>query len=247
MTIFIDGLDPSIRTLVARHREQRPRHELTYQELAQFARDEGDAYRARRQVTVQPKVPRIPRASIVDRAQANMLLTPVPSVATGSGHSHDDLFIIGSEQELESDRTSDLPSTDPSIQAPPQQEAGNELESADSEVDATLYASAGPPRIARPQPVPFQNAGTSRARPGWVDRNRHQPQPPTCDASIICQTCYAPGHYANECKLQFHHFLQIVKNFDALPNEQRAALLRRSYDRALSLSRLDQGPAEEKK
>ena len=44
MKIFIDGLDPSIRTLVARHREQRPRHKLSYQELAQFARDEGDEY-----------------------------------------------------------------------------------------------------------------------------------------------------------------------------------------------------------
>ena len=46
MTFFINGLSPTIRNIVARHRESQPRRSLTYEELVQFARDEGESHRA---------------------------------------------------------------------------------------------------------------------------------------------------------------------------------------------------------
>jgi len=45
MTLFVDGLDPAIKALVARFRESHRR--TTYLELVQYARAEGDALRAR--------------------------------------------------------------------------------------------------------------------------------------------------------------------------------------------------------
>ena len=47
MTTFVNGLSPTIRTLVARFRETPPVRHLTFMTLTQFARDEGIAYRAR--------------------------------------------------------------------------------------------------------------------------------------------------------------------------------------------------------
>ena len=47
MTIFVDGLQPEIRTTVARYREDQPRYEMTLERLIHHAQDEGDALRAR--------------------------------------------------------------------------------------------------------------------------------------------------------------------------------------------------------
>ena len=47
MTFFVDGLQPELRTTVARYREDQPRHEMTLERLVHHAQDEGDALRAR--------------------------------------------------------------------------------------------------------------------------------------------------------------------------------------------------------
>lgn len=47
MTTFVNGLSPTIRSLVARHRETPAAQHLSFTALTQFARDEGLAYRAR--------------------------------------------------------------------------------------------------------------------------------------------------------------------------------------------------------
>lgn len=44
-TMLIDGLDPTIKTLVGRHQKHRP--QLTYLGLVQYSRAEGDALCAR--------------------------------------------------------------------------------------------------------------------------------------------------------------------------------------------------------
>lgn len=49
--MFIDELDPPIKTLVAHYREQHPK--VTYLELIQFTRAEGEALRARDSSTQQ--------------------------------------------------------------------------------------------------------------------------------------------------------------------------------------------------
>ena len=47
MTLFINGLIPEIQSVVARYREKNPRDSLQYEDLVQFARDEGITLRAR--------------------------------------------------------------------------------------------------------------------------------------------------------------------------------------------------------
>ena len=47
MTFFVNGLLPSIQTIVARHRESQHRRTLSYEDLVQFAQDEGESHRAR--------------------------------------------------------------------------------------------------------------------------------------------------------------------------------------------------------
>ena len=46
-TFFINGLHPAIRSIVARFRESQPRRCVTFDAIVHYARDEGDAYRAR--------------------------------------------------------------------------------------------------------------------------------------------------------------------------------------------------------
>ena len=127
-------------------------------------------------------------------------------------------MLVGGGPELGSDRTSDLPSTEPppsdlvpTAPAPPS--LAGDPTSAEAEVDATLYAAGPIRRVVRPLALPYQNSATSRSRPGWIDnRNLYQPQQPTRDPSIICHTCYAGGHYASECKLPLNSFQMIVNN-----------------------------------
>lgn len=43
MTLFVDVLDPTIRSLVARRREETPRADLTFEGPFHFEQYEGDA------------------------------------------------------------------------------------------------------------------------------------------------------------------------------------------------------------
>ena len=54
MNVFTDGLNSATRTLVARYCESAGRS-LTLQQLAAFARDEGEAYRDRQPGPNRPK------------------------------------------------------------------------------------------------------------------------------------------------------------------------------------------------
>lgn len=47
ITVFVDGLLPTTQTVVARYRESVSRDELTFDRIANYARDEGDSHRAR--------------------------------------------------------------------------------------------------------------------------------------------------------------------------------------------------------
>ena len=47
MSFFVDGLQPELRTTVARYREDQPQQEMTLERLVHHSQDEGDALRAR--------------------------------------------------------------------------------------------------------------------------------------------------------------------------------------------------------
>ena len=78
MTFFIDGLRSEIRTIVARFRENEYRQDMTYERLIQFAKDEGDAFRARATSSTIPRTARIP-ARIVPGILRTNRKSPPPS------------------------------------------------------------------------------------------------------------------------------------------------------------------------
>ena len=45
MTFFVNGLLPSIQTVACLHRESQAHRDLSYEELVQFAQDEGESHR----------------------------------------------------------------------------------------------------------------------------------------------------------------------------------------------------------
>ena len=53
MTYYVDGLNNTIRMVVAQYRENVPRRDLTFEGLCHFARSEDDAHRARMEQIVK--------------------------------------------------------------------------------------------------------------------------------------------------------------------------------------------------
>ena len=106
MTFFINGLNMSIRSIVARHRESQPRRSLTFHVLVLYARDEGEAIRAQ-QASQQHRKP--PNRAVHWMEEGST------SKSSGKGREEHALIIP------ESDATSQLPSTLPS-EPPPERE-----------------------------------------------------------------------------------------------------------------------------
>lgn len=146
MTLFVDDLLPETRTIVARFREQQPRYELTYEHLVQYARDEGDACRARNPTR---KAERSHIGNVVTTARRSVHFLE-PSIE-GSVTNPDDRR-VGEPLHLvdESVATSELPST----------------EASDEQL---LYAgSFNRERRVMPPKINLADANTTRDRVGWV-------------------------------------------------------------------------------
>ncbi len=88
MAQFVDGLHVSTRSLVARHRERTPRDRLTYTDLAQFAQDEGDAYRGR-QPSLKPVRATPEQALVVNPDDENDCAPPDNTDNQHQGHYDD--------------------------------------------------------------------------------------------------------------------------------------------------------------
>ena len=251
MTIFIDGLNPSIRTLVARYREQQSRHDLTFQQLVQYARDEGEAYRARLQnATPAPRnilaTPAATNRNGGRPRQALLLSQPATShrsseVSPAAGQ-HELLYIqegsVNDTDGLASVPTSELPSTE---DVAPQEPNGR------NEDDPLLY---GERRVVPYTPAPAlaqQPPGMHRQRPGWVDtRSRVEPPPVNRGQHIICHACYGRGHFANECTLPFREFMTIIRQYEQLNEEEKKSTNPQSYNAAKATSRLGNDDSQPK-
>lgn len=242
MTIFIDGLNPTIRTLVARYREQQGRHELTFQQLVQYARDEGEAYRARLQ-TGTPAPRNVLAAPATNtrtggRPRQALLLSPAPSSARSSEASHRtgqaELFYV---QESAAYETDPLPSV-PTSELPSTEEGQVEPPNGDTEADPMLYGERRMVSFVPAPRVPYQPPGVNRQRPGWVDpRNRSEPPPRGQD--VICHSCYGRAHFANECTHPFRESATIVRNYEQLSAEEKLTTNPRSYEAAKAVAKLD--------
>ena len=242
MTMFIDGLDPGIRSLVARHREgqrdkTRGRGLFTYLDLVRFAQNEGDALRARRpRLASKPPDPRVSarrsplRGNTLLRGQSptrgrapNLLLdSPEDSRLTRSaGVSHprmdDELYLLPDDGIV---ATSDVHST---------------VETAEPSDSAMLVQ--GHNRIPAPRvPHQGQDRATRFNRPGWVDNRRVNAKPDRPQA-LVCYSCYALGHTSPDCVGNSNMEPErVMRNFQSLSPSAQQHVPADSYWRAKALN-----------
>ena len=215
--LFIDGLNPVIKPLVARYNKQS--RKATYIQVVEYAFEEGSAHRARagsqRNTDVLLRNP-TPKPSRAQPRSVNLLenYPPQSGWASHLGSQTNDgsgeLHLI----QPDSVDTDELPST------------------AEETIDATqgaepiLIANRQYRRV-QPSGIPLADRQTKANRPGWIDRTQpsgyerrgsqaSQASKPTGDE--YCYSCYAPGHISPDCRLDLAKFaLLVMRNFENLP------------------------------
>ena len=234
MTLFIDGLNPGIRSLVARHREaerrynRRKRDKLTYLDLVQYAQNEGDACRARMtprngEPTTRKQVG-FARYSTANgnTSGARRVMTmesPPDSRETRQGRSgYEDALNLLQEGNT-SLPTNYLPTS-------------SEVPTSDRE----SLMLAQEKRVPAPH-IPHQDARTRQSRPGWAGYARGTARSDTPPGRIICHTCYVPNHTVRTCTISVsvEEAGRIARNFENLSQEDKARIPADNYWRAKAL------------
>ena len=223
INVFVNGLHSAIRTIVSRFRRSQPRSSVTFDLIVSFARDEGDAYRARTpasRVNVTPVIPRVAAAKSpppkprtrqhVQFAEADVETIPPSSPPA---HFSEDL-LLADHGAPSSIATSELPSTvaDEPVLAMPE-----------SPTIAIAEASrpASSPCLSIRTLVPVGELGPHRS---VTNATTKAITPTKCRVSI--------GDYA-----------MIVENFQKLTPEQRTRVPPDNYKLACRLadpSKIDQ-------
>lgn len=215
ITIFVHGLQPATRSIVSRFRRDQPRSMLTFDRVVSFARDEGDAYRARvrqpRSGTPPPPSRASPRHTstvkpATDRSVHFLDPSQTPSLATGSQYQGDAILLADYNDGQLSAATADLPST-----------IGEEVDQDAALAIIERQKGGGRPPSPRVRPHPIPHA--PRPPPGWkTDR----PTP-------ICHKCYDHGHYSPDCRVSIADFELIAKNYQSLSADDKARVPDKNY------------------
>ncbi|CAN8062282.1 unnamed protein product [Agarophyton chilense] len=211
ITLYIDGLDPSIKSLVARYREKHGR--VSFLELVQFAKAEGDAARARgsprRSVAFGTSMGKEKiSARVNQRSKLLHLESPVDSrdssFAPKESDSHEEAV------HLMECTDSSVPTVD--------------LPHSESQDEEALMAMEGRGPMCRPYKVPPQG-GFKNGKPGWVvtpTEYRSQPMLTNRRDRLICYSCYGKHHLSAECTLPAKDLSRIMMNYEALSEEKRS-------------------------
>lgn len=219
MTLYVDGLDKTIKSLVARHRERHPR--IRFLELIQFAQAEGDAVRARsgmssrtrrlgtyptRDESLAQRAAKRGKALYLESPENSRLSTQTPRE---SHVGHDDLQYL--DEPVGSIPTTELPSTE-SLQ--------------ESELMAMEQRRYPYQRNAVVPPP----GGITEKSPGWVNnRLVGNYQGRQNREGLICYSCYARHHLSAECTLSVRNLGQVILNYEALSEAERARVPANSY------------------
>ena len=169
MTFFINGLSLETQSVVARYREKTPRRLLRYEELVQFALDEGQACRTRREVSSQQPQPQRKPTSAIRHPDKHAVhfVDDDEVIAEGATPQDQLLFLNGSLPP--SIATNELPSTDESsYQDIPENEQ-------------LLYT-----QVTRPPALRYNDRRNNLNRPGWISR-----------PNIVCYQCYVVNKHVS--------------------------------------------------
>ena len=233
--LYIGGLPSATKPLVARFNKQN--RKATFNEVVEFAYDEGNAHRARMgiprntDVLVQPAQARKGQSSKTPTRRVNLIQDNPELSSWGSHYGSENPSGSGELHLVHTDSidTDDLPSTT------------IETIDATAETDPVLLANPAYRRV-RPPGIPGADRRTQAERPGWADRQpvnrppspRGRPQPTgfqsrhgqglTAQPAYVptgeeyCYACYYPGHISPDCHLDLAKFAAlVVRNFENLP------------------------------
>ena len=219
---FINGLQPAIRSIVSRFRRDQPRSVLTFDRVVSFARDEGDAYRARVKTT---------RAGTSQSNSRGNMENKLKRLVTFADHITDS-FDTDSEAQLEEGQAmlaegnnstpgNSVPTEEVPPEASDEEEAILAMEKAITQYRQKRWNQKG--TVIKPAQTAFDNG----SKPGWkVDRSK----------TPICYQCYESGHYSSDCRSSIGDFAKIVLNFQGLSADNRPRVLSKNYKLACRLA-----------
>lgn len=200
--MFIDGLDPTIRTVVQTHRDGN--RKTTYLELVQHAKYEGDGVRAR---DVHHARGGARPVGVVrpGRRTVNHVRSFSDSGATTAIDEQTDDETFGYLGEVQDEgEVSHLSKT---------------MTTASDDQEAFFALQA---RLRHQVPAPkVRNLGNPNNRPGLVDTRAPtqvrgvEGQGPSFQY-LVCHYCYAHGHISPNCTLTIRQLIKVLENYGKL-------------------------------
>ena len=206
MTLYVDGLLPTLRTVVARYRESVHRRSMTFRALVNYAHHEDEAVRGR--VLAMTKRSRQSTPATLPRPRSP---SPRPRGQTRDAH------LINADQCLYAATQAEGDTGVPQTQASPTLETRSQT----GDQEDVLYANTVGPRRRSPPRINFEGPRTPRV--GWIDAG---------GSNVICHTCYEAGHIAPQYPLKLYQIDRVVRNFEALDDQTRATVPTKSYEEA---------------
>ena len=213
--VFVNGLHAAIRTIVSRFRRNQPRSTVTFDSIVSFARDEGDAYRARAvapRASATPIIPRVAAKSPPPKPRPRQLVqfaeVDVKTISPSSPPAHfSEELLLAQPGPPSPVATADLPSTiaDEPVLAIPERRR-----------------SPSPRPRVHPTAVPFD----PNPRLGWGVKAGSPP---------ICYDCYAEDHYSTDCRTTIGDYEEIFENYQKLTPDQRILVRDKYYKLACHL------------
>ena len=214
MTFFVDGLHPTIQSIVSSWRESQSRKEITFGKLMLRARDEGTAFRAR---TSGVRIVRAVKPNGVRNVQFVEPMSVRSTDLQSSDNGEREIYYVAEE----SIATSELPST--------VDESQEDIHLQDEREQQLLYADNGNRNFNRsktvhPLKLAHSNQSSTPNRVGWIDK------PTIAKNALICHSCYEKAdHISPECNLGLNKIEKVVSNFEALNESEKSRVPAGSY------------------
>ena len=242
MTMFIEGLDASIKPMVSQYRQDN--RDVSFLRLVNYAKAHGSANRAREKKTKKVVIqmpatlrvgnkPKVPHPIRKNRAAVHLADSISESEERSAQRSNENYyegafvadgdFIEPSEGygygENGGSGTSTLQTPTYTMKSP--------TESTDP---VMMFRGRGHTPAPR---LPMEDKGTALRRPGWTGRPPARGPPrspyPQKNHGLICYHCYEKGHGAPTCLLSFREMHRVPKNYDALSPMERLGIPSTSY------------------
>ena len=242
MTMFIEGLDASIKPMVSQYRQDN--RDVSFLRLVNYAKAHGSASRAKekkaKKVTIQTPAtlrvgskPKVPHPIRKNRATVHL----ADSISGSEGRSAQ----RSNENYYEGAFVADGDFFEPSEGFGYGENGGSGTSTVQtptytteshSEPTDTMMTFRG--RCHTPAPrLPMEDKATAFRRPGWTGRpparGRQKSPYPQKKHGLICYHCYEKGHGAPTCLLSFREMHRVLKNYEALSPMERLGIPSTSY------------------